>query len=257
MSNQGRIPRKITAFIMYIVLVDDYLHSTLPGDTDPRGIVLGLTADELATLKAFVKSFISGDPAHPGLWDLHKNKQTKTSTTRQDMEDTMESFGSFFRPLLNRMAACPTIINGDRDTLNIAHPVSSHAKPSTAIAARCFVDVVMLGQGEVKFLCRASKDIARSSKADGSDAVEIAFSSLPFTTVAASDPSLTASKVRPRSLAGPDDGTTKEIYTKAIFKKKFAESEVGNLLQFFVRWINTKHPELNGPWSQVNGMVIS
>jgi hypothetical protein len=253
----GRIPRVITAFIIYIVLVDDYLHSTQPGDTDPRGIVLGLTADELATLKAFVKSFISGDPAHPGFWDLHKNKQTKTSTTRQNMDDAMKSFGAFFRPLLNRVAASLPITNGDRDTLNIAHPVTSHKKPETVIVAKCFAEVVMLGQGKLKFACRASKDIARSSKAEGSDAVEIAYSSLPFIMVAAGDPSLTAGKVRPRSLSGPDDGTTKEIYTKAIFQKKFPDSEIGNLLQFFLRWINTKHPDLNGPWSQVNGIVIS
>jgi hypothetical protein len=127
----GRIPRVITAFIIYIVLVDDYLHSTLAGDTDPRGITLGMTAGELLALKDFVK----------------------------------------------KLMGC--------------------------------------------------------------------------------DLSLTAGTVRPRSLSGPYDGSTKEIYTKAIFQKKFPDSEIGNLLQFFLRWINTKHPELKGPWSQVNGIVIS
>jgi hypothetical protein len=255
--SSSRIPKKLVAFIVYIVAVNDYLQAIASGDTDPRGIVLGMTLAELADLKARLLLLISGDPLHPGIWDLHSNKSKKNVTTRQNMDDAMKAFGIFFRPVLNRMASNVNITNFDRNILNIARPVISHVKPSAPIVARCFVDVVMLGQGEVKFACRATADSARSSKAEGSDAVEIAWCSLPFTLAAEGDPSLTAGKVRPRSLSSPDDGTTKEIYTKAVFQKKFPGSEIGNLLQFFLRWINTKHPELNGPWSQVNGIVIS
>jgi hypothetical protein len=254
---QGRIPKKLAAFITYIMVVNDYLHLVAPGDTDPRGIVLGMTPDDLTKLKNFVTSLISGDPVHPGAWDLHSKKSTKTSTTRQNMEDIMNEFGDFFRPELNRMAAASNITNGDRDVLNIARPVVSHTKPSTAIAAKCFVDITMLGQCEAKFECRASADANRSGKADGADAVEVAFCSLPMVDQKDGDASILASKVKPRQMMGPSEATDHSISTKALFTLTFPDSQLGNNLQLFFRWINTKHPDLAGPWSSLFSVIIS
>jgi hypothetical protein len=174
MAEKRRIPVILEAFITYIVLINDYLKTVQPGDTLKRGTILGMSDEELTLLDGFVKKFVSGDPDHPGYWDLHKNKATKTATTRKNMVDTMKEFGSFFRPILDRISGSGSITNTDRDTLNIAHPVTSHTTPTTAIKADCFVNITMLGQGKVYFECRASADEACASKAEGADAVEMA-----------------------------------------------------------------------------------
>jgi hypothetical protein len=257
MAKQRRIPEILAAFIAYITTVNDYLQNPLPGESEPRGKTLGMTGAELTKLADYVKLFMSGDPAHPGLWDLHKNKDTKTASTRQNMADAMKEFGIFFRPILNRMASCTSITNNDRNVLNIAHPITTHTTPSTAIAAKCFVDITMLGQCEVKFECRASADANRSGKAEGSDAVEVAFCSLPMVEVKAGDGSILASKVKPRQMMGPSEATDHSISTKALFTVTYPDSQLGNNLQLFFRWINTKHPDLAGPWSPLFSVIIS
>jgi hypothetical protein len=257
MKKQGRIPIKLETFIVFIVLIDEYLHAILAGSTDPRGIELGMTADELLALRAWVKQFISGDPTHPGIWDLHKNKQTKTQTTRQNMVDTKKQFGVFFRPLLVRMSGSALITNGDRDTLNIAHPVTSHTKPTTPITAECLIGVRRLGQCKLRFVCKASEDEARASKPEGSDAVEIAYNSRPVITTEPGKEPILAGKVRPKSMMGPSEATNFKTFTRAIFTMQFPDSDLGNDLQLFGRWINTKHPDLAGPWSQLNSVIIS
>jgi hypothetical protein len=200
---------------------------------------------------------MSGDPLHPGYWDLHSNKDTKNKLTRKDMVQCMKQFRAFFRPLLNRMSGSAVITNADRLKLNIADPDKVHTKKSVGIQATCFVSVKMLGGCDVRFLCRSSSDTSRASRAVGSDAVEICYSSIPLPAPDAAGGINSASKSKPKQLAGPSEAAVREIHTKAIFIIHFGDNNLGNNLQFFVRWINTKHPELSGPWSQLNSIIIS
>jgi hypothetical protein len=253
----GRIPGKLALFIVYIVNVNAYLQAVAPGGTDPRGKVLGMTTAELTTLNEFVIKFMSGDPLHPGYWDLHSNADTKNKLTRKDMYLCMKQFKAFFRPMLNRMSGSAAITNADRLKLNIADPDKIHTKKSVSIAATCFVSVKMLGGCDVRFLCRSSSDTARASKAEGSDAVEICYSSIPLPASDSTGGNDSTSKAKPKQLAGPSEAAVREIHTKAIFIIHFGDDDLGNNLQFFVRWINTKHPDLAGPWSQLNSVIIS
>jgi hypothetical protein len=257
MKKQGRIPMKLETFITFIVLVDEYLHTILPGSTDARGIELGMTTAELAALKDWVKKFISGDPTHPGIWDLHKSKQTKTHTTRQNMVDSQKLFAAFFRPMLVRMSGSALITNGDRDTLNIAHPVTTHIKPTTPIKEQCVIGIKMLGQCKVKFVCKAIEDEARASKPEGANAVEIALLSRPVITTEPTKDNILAGKVRPKSMLGPSEASSFRIFTKAIFIIQFPDTDLGNDLQLFGRWINTNYPDLAGPWSGLYSRIIS
>ncbi len=257
MKSHGRIPMKLETFITFIVLVDEYLHTIFPGSTDPRGIELGMTTAELAILKDWVIKFVSGDPAHPGIWDLHKNKQKKTQTTRQNMVDSQKQFAAFFRPVLTRMSGSALITNDDRDTLNIAHPVTTHTRPTTPIKAECMIGIRMLGQGKVRFVCKASEDEARASKPEGANAVEIALLSRPVITTEPDKDNILVSKVRPKSMQGPGEANSVRIFTKSIFIIQFPDSELGNDLQLFGRWINTNYPDLAGPWSGLQTVLIS
>jgi hypothetical protein len=245
--SKGRIPKKLLAFITYIITVNEYLHSTLPGDSDKRGIVLGMTTDELTTLDNFVKSLISGDPANPGIWDLHKNPDTKTRKTRKDIVQLMKEFRSFFQPVLNRIAVSLKITNGDRLVLNIADPVTSRTRQKVQIAEYCYARTTPMKSGDIKVRFSTTTDASRASLAPGANGVEIAMRiDVPATKTPESGGD-TASKVK--YLEHADDGTTKVIYTTASFILKLGGENTGNILQFFSRWIHTSNPGIAGSWT--------
>jgi hypothetical protein len=252
-----RIPGTMDKFITYIILVNTYLHAVAEGDTDPRGIVLGMTTAELSALKDRVKKFMSGDPSAPGFWDLHSDEDTKNKLTRANMVQGMKQFKTFFRPLLNRISGSAVINNEDRGKLNIAAPPVTHKKKATQIVAKCFTNLSLLGACLLRFENRASADSKRASKAEFSDAVEIWYRIVPDIITPAEDSSQPPVKSKPKQMIGPSEATVHAIFTRAIFTIQFPDVESGNNLQFYVRWTNTKHPEVSGPWSAMIGQVIS
>jgi hypothetical protein len=252
-----RIPVALYKFVQYVQRNNDYLNTVQEGDTEKRGKVLGLTAEELATLAEMFRSLVSGDPATPGIWDLHSNKDTKNALTRQQMLSIISEFKKFYRPLLNRMSGSALIIEHDYLVLNIAMPVTSHSHPTVQIPEKCFTNVIMLGTGDVKFECRSSSDTKRASRPEGSNGVEISYRLDPPIAPEAEGSGNSAIKVVRTQLAHPNDGTTRAIFTKAIFTMKFGGEYSGYYLQFFIRWINTIYPELAGSWSSVIGTTIS
>jgi hypothetical protein len=246
---RGRIPRKLAAFITYVIVVNDYLHLTKPGDTDERGIVLGMTTNELAWLKTFVKLLMSGDPANPGIWDLHSNKDTKTHATAAKMVDAQKEFGIIFRPLLNRMNVSSSITVDDRIAMCISDPVTKHTRPTEKLTGSCYPSTQLLGGGSIKFACRPSKDSGRASKLPGSDALIIAYRIDPQPNQPAAASNELASKVKRQQIDNPDEGTTKLTFTKAKFTLELGVTHAGCTLWYYCRWIKSKYPDLSGPWT--------
>jgi hypothetical protein len=119
-----RIPATLIPFHWYLITANEYLRKIAPGETLMRGEVLGMTPAEMITLNHFQMVWSSGDPLHPGVWDLHSHKDKKTATTRQNVLQVMKDFSDFFRPILMRMSYSPNITTDDRFTLNIAAPVT-------------------------------------------------------------------------------------------------------------------------------------
>jgi hypothetical protein len=256
MSN-SRIPLSLVKFIIYLNSVNAYLNTVAPGDSQKRGLVLGMSQEDLDKLEDFVKLFMSGDPAHPGLWDLHSNADTKNRKTRQDMLSGISEFVKFFRPILNKIAISPLIVNGDRLKLNIAAPVTSHTVPTDPIAENCFVTLSTQIGCIIKYRCRKTADASRASKPANADGVEIAYRSDIPELEAAEKGNELSSKVKRNILKSSTDGTTKAIFTRASFRMQLPEEQVGNYFQFFARWINTKHRGLDGPWTGPFNVTIS
>jgi hypothetical protein len=67
----------------------------------------------------------------------------------------------------------------------------------------------------------------------------------------------TGKKVRPKSMLSVEEATNHYISTKSLFTLTFDGDQMGNDLQIFFRWINTKHPDLAGPWSSLFSRIIS
>jgi hypothetical protein len=168
-----------------------------------------------------------------------------------------ERIQNLFQPLLNIIAASRSITPADRLALNIAPPVTSHTTPNTPIAEKCITSVTMLGGGQVKFVCRPTVDIARASKAPGADGLIIAYKVVAPIVEVADDANELSSKVRRPEFNNPDDGTIKVTQTKATFQIEFGAENAAYILQFYTRWINSKHTNLNGPWTGPYSEAIS
>ena len=123
-----RIPTAQAAMIAYILVVRTYLNSKLPGHTAKRGLELGMTQLQLDFLDAFILTLISGDPDHPGIWDLHSDKTKKTQLTTAQMKTAKKEFKKFFQPILNMVAANALIVDSDRVALEISDPVEKRSK---------------------------------------------------------------------------------------------------------------------------------
>lgn len=246
----GRITTVQAAFIVYITNVNTYLQAKAAGEPNARGIMLGMTADELVTLANFVKKFVSGDVDNPGFWDLHSNADTKNKVTRVDMLNCMKEFRKFFQPMLNRMSGSAVISSADRLKLNIAEPVTGHTITKTAIKEKCYTMVSAVGGGTAQITCKWESDATRSSIPETADAVEIRYRvDAPVLEAAADGGNLTASKIKRTTLSSPDDGTTKEIWTKSKFRLKFGVEKSGFTLHVYARFIHTKRPGLEGEWT--------
>jgi hypothetical protein len=254
MSN-SRISSTYPEFDADIKKFYTHLHTLEPDGITLRGITLGLLSPDLAELKNRRFLWANDDPTHPGLYDLFQNENTRTSTISKKTSSFIKEFKVFFQPLLNIMAASRKITADDRAALNIADPVTSHSVPTEPIAEKCFIKITMIGGGKVKFRCQTTTDSSRASKPALADAAELAIRiDLPYVAADSSSGDL-AGKVR-SLLVNADDKTTKSIHTKATFTMDLGEGNTGNVLQIYARWINTKHPNLNGPWTGPIAVII-
>jgi hypothetical protein len=248
---QRRIPATLTEFNNHLRNVNNYLHKIEEGATLMRGELLGMTAAELVTLGHFMQVWSSGDPLHPGVWDLHSDKTRKTALTRKNILQIMKDFSQFFRPLLTRMSGSAIINNADRGALLIAAPVTKRSRPKLAIAVQCTVLPILIGGGRIKFKCYPAHTEGRAHKPPRADAVEIAYRLfLPHQL------SPTGEEIPIPSLIGPNDNTTKIISTRASFTFDLDDKALGYQMQFYARWINTKYPQLASPWNGVWSFFI-
>jgi hypothetical protein len=250
---KNRIPVRQYLFVQYVLKNNKHLHEIPSGGTLTRGEILGLTTAELLSLNAYELKLVSGDPLNPGIWDLHANKETKTHKTRMQFLEIEKEFGNFYRPLLNRMSGSAAITVADRLVLNIAIPGGPHHKPTTKIQELCYTNVICLGRGDVKFFCRSTSDSSRSSKPDSSNGPEIAYLLIP-PTAASGDSNGSTKK---SSLPDPKLGFTHVIFTKAIFTLELGVEYAGYTMQYYLRWVNTKYPNLAGTWSVMGSIIVS
>ncbi len=220
-----------------------------------RGITLGLSTADMATLKNFSFKWTCDDPDTPGLYDLLQDSTKRLGTTPAAVKLLIKDFKVFFQPCLNIIAASRKIDLDDRAAFNIAPPVTTHSEPKDPITVDCYALTAMLGSGKVKYRCRTTTDGKRASKPKNADAVELAYRIDPPYVPADSASGDPVSKVK-NPLASADDKTTKAIFSKASFIFEAGQINIGNVLQYYTRFINTKHPNLNGPWTGPETKII-
>ena len=117
--------------------------------------------------------------------------------------------------------------------------------------------MVNLGGGMLKCSCKTATDQSRASLVEGANGVVIAYRIDKLEYVTEEGDSDAGTKVKWPAIYGPDDGTTTVISSSATVSLDLGASEVGMGLQYYLRYINTSHPENNGPWSGPFQIVIS
>jgi hypothetical protein len=184
------------------------------------------------------------------------DSSTRTRIVITKLEDSEEKMKKMLTEIYNDIPAT-TWTADDRDILNRKTGLpKTHTIPITPIAEKCIAGLTAKGSGVIGVKCRSNEDDKRASKPEGADAVEAAYRNDPPLITEDENGNKIVSKDKVQ-LKSPDDGTTKVIVTKASFDLQFPIEDAGNNIQFYFRFINTKHPNLNGLWSGPYSISLS
>lgn len=228
MPLKKRVPNTISAFNNYINNTDDYQQFGTPISNATR---LGLSVQNSLDWKNKRTAWVA----------MHKkyiDPALSTTIVKQDVRTFISSFKTFSQPLLNIMTANPAATNQDAIIFGFTLQRKKASRPTIPLNATMVLDVRTLGGGDMAFICRTSQDSNRPGKPAGADAVQIA---LRFGDTAPAD---------------ANDGTIRELSTKARFTFHAGSANSGQPLYVFARWYNTKYPELAAPWSAMITITV-
>ncbi len=220
MSN-SRIPVPIAKFNAYIRNTDDY---QLAGGPPTNATRLGISSTDSATWHT-----------DRGAWDIlyakYIDKNQVTPSVKNNVRNFIRDFRIFAIPLIDIMAASAAATQDDANAFNFVLVAKNPTHRTDQIEDRCYATIISLGGGDIKIKCRTASDTKRSSLAPLADSVQYAW------------------KAGTAAPANETDGTTVATSTKATFILHTGTSSDPRKFYVFVRWFDTKHPELAGPWS--------
>jgi hypothetical protein len=236
-AKSSRIPVPLPEFDKYFHNAVNYIGS---GGPPVNGLRLGLTAADIAQAQAYFAQWYTGNPAAPGVYELHANRNTKSHTTRMQVVTIQKDFSAFFRPRLNIMASSPLITAADRTVLNIAAPSVKKSKKQVSIADSVFTSAKPIGGGDMRLYFKNQSSNKRAGKPHGVDIVQLAY------------------KLGDPAPASPADaGLIIFNSSKALFTMHLGPASSGLRFHLYARWFNTKYPNLAGPWSGLFSVMIA
>jgi len=228
-----RIPRKIAEFNSYVINSDNYLQTENPGPPPIENWQrLGLS-EPAAT--GWHNARLEWD----ALYAIYNNPSTRTKAVTSSLATARETFIGFAQPLLDIMAASPNADDNDETALNFKIGRSTPSHPTTPIVQQCFVTLQGVGGAMVKFKCKTATDAKRASLPHEANSIMIAY------------------KVGEVPPANADDGTVKEIITRASDVRSLGIENRGEQVFMYARWYNTHYPQFAGPWSLVTSVYLA
>lgn len=234
----NRVPETIAVFNSYIVTTDNYLQALSTGSTTIHNWErLGLSSANASDWHTFKQGWTDT------LYPKYQDPLQSTSAVKKQVRDFMTDFKEFAIPLLNIMAASPNATSDDEEVFNFKIGRAAPSHDTTPIEETVVFDAKPLGGGELKFTCRTASDTHRASLAPGADSVQLAYLIIDTGTEINVNPD--------------EEKMIKETVTKSSFIKHAGAGNVGKTMVTFARWYNTKHPELAGPWSAMQKIIIA
>ncbi len=223
MAETLRISIAPTKFNIYINSTDDNAQSTTIPTVQTR---FGWTDLEVAAWHT--KRLYWRDTLYPKYGDKTKS----TPAIKKEVKKFIKDFRTTNNPLLDRAAASTGSTSDDEVLYNFKKGRAPAHHQTEKMTAQVYALIKAIGGGEVVFRSRTETDAKRSRipKELGADSVQIAY----------------VIGIVPKD---ENDGTQKEVHTKAKFTLSCGTSSSPRKLYIFVRWYNTKNSKIAGPWS--------
>jgi hypothetical protein len=246
-----RITRIIPGFNSYITTTDDYQKLEDPvshiANYERLGLIVQNSTDWSAKRVAWV-----------ALYAKYCDATTCTRAVKANVNQFIKDFRAFANPLLNKMSSSGAATHDDELVFNFKATRSKPTHHNEPISKICYVRFIPVGGGVYKVHCYDNSDASRASVTDGADGVMMywtAIDPVDMATSGKSDDSELSGKVKAPMTAG--ECQKQFMYSGASFTFDPGEGSVGKKLFYFVRWFNSKHPELAGPVTGPFMMVIA
>ncbi len=231
----SRIPTKEADFASYMKRTNDSLSLTVVPTT---GTSFGWTVLEVHWWSDQFSAFL--DPVS-GLWAKHQNPLTKTKSINEQVVDFIKHFHVVANPLLDRAASSPLATTDLAILFNFKIGKKSPTHYTAPIKSLLYGIYKQLGGGRIEGKMHSDQEAHRPSlnTAEHSNGIEVAYT------------------LGDTEMTDPDAvGTTHLQFSKAIFIINMGMGNSGSAVWINQRSINTKHPELNGPWNKAQKFYL-
>ena len=226
-----RIPRTISPMNVYINVAVPYFDLGTPKNS----VRLGIEDEEVTTLKGFLTQWNL-------LYARYADKSgSRTTLVIDQLNNLIQDFIEFDKShkLLDRIASSLEATVADFSTFNIAPRNRTQSKViAKSIGEQVQPILQVMGGGVVSVKCY-SNESSRPSIHSMANCLQYAY------TVGTAP-------------ASPLDEALKiELSTRASFNLSIGADNMGKQLFIYFRWYNTIHPDLSGPWSNVQATWLS
>ncbi len=198
---------------------------------------LGILPAEVTRWSAFVNKW------NPLYLKYIDGKGSRTTAITDQLHSIIAGCVQFDQTnhLLDRIAASPVVTVSDMEIFNVKKGIllkTTHTRPQTALTEPLFAAIQPIGGGTVSIKCRGASG-GRAAIFAGADAVQYSYH-------VGDTPPGTADAY----------GLQREISTKASIILTLGSACSEKHLYIYLRWYLIKHPNLAGPWSSVQTVLI-
>lgn len=228
-----RVPESVAPFNDYLTSTDTFLQAISSGTTKnwERLQLSQQNADDWHAMRQ--------------AWDpLYVKKQDPAQLTKivnAQVQTFIKDFKTFSTNILDKIAASDNATDTDAIIFRVVLSGNKKAPthPTSPITEQCVLSIASLGGASYKFSFRTGTDTGNPSLADGADSIIIA---------------LQVGGTVPENADAIEE---KVISTKASFVQNTGTQNIGQRLYIAQRWYHTKYPDLAGPWSNIQSIMIA
>ncbi len=234
----NRIPLTVAEFVTYLKNTNTFLKSDDPLNPGHKQWErLGLTSAEQT-------DWDNSNTAAQDLWAKYSNADLRTLSVMRELRTLRLNWTKGARGIVNRIASSAAATQQDATVFNFVLVKKQPTKQTVDITELVIAGIKRIGSGEFGIECRFEKDTKRPSLLPKADGVEYSFK---ITNTQPADPATV-------DLEG--EGFRLRFVSKAKFVFKSGTANKGKYLIIAFRWVNSKYPELAGPWCEAQIMVI-
>jgi hypothetical protein len=176
------------------------------------------------------------------LYDTIQDKKNRTGAEVAAYRDCRKRYATAWRAFHQERVLHNSLIPVADKVILVGKARDTEPTPRGKITTDPIIGLKPTSGGDIEVVCRVDKDQTRASMHPLADAVECRYTLLPVGEVPPDDPEAL--------------GKT-QTSKKARFIIHGGAKNVGNRLHGFFRWVNLTNPQNNGPWSDVQTVVVA